>query len=58
MSKFIIENWSAVSAEIPDPSITVVDAKGLAEFISEALRDKSVRIKIYEVGDCIFESSK
>ena len=58
MSKFIIENWSAVSPQIPDPSTIVVDAKGMAEFVEDATKDKAVKVRIYEVGDCIFDSTQ
>lgn len=57
MSKFVIENWSAVSPQIPDPSTIIVDAKGMAEFVEESVKDKTVKVRIYEVGDCIFDST-
>lgn len=57
MSKFVIENWSAVSPQIPDPTTIIVDAKGMAEFVEEAVKDKTVKVRIYEVGDCIFDST-
>lgn len=58
MSKFVIENWSAVSPQIPDPSTIIVDAKGMAEFVEDAAKDKTVKVRIYEVGDCIFDSTQ
>lgn len=57
MSKFVIENWSAVGPEIPDPSTIIVDAKGMTEFVEDATKDKKVKVRIYEVGDCIFDST-
>lgn len=58
MSKFVIENWSAVSPQIPDPSTIIVDAKGMAEFVSDATNSSTVKIRIFEVSDCIFDSTQ
>jgi len=57
MSKYIIENWSAVSPAIPDPTTIVVDAKGMAECVAAACLEPKMVIKVFEVGECIFDSS-
>ena len=57
--KFLIENWSAVSAQIPDPTITVVDAKTMLEIALDAEREKQ-QVRIFEltVGPCIHDTCK
>lgn len=57
-ARFVIENFSAVSAEIPDPTLTVVSAKDMVEIVTQAQADKESKLRVYEIGDCIFDNTR
>ena len=57
MTKFLLEDWSAVTPQNPNPTLSVLDTKTMVEVAVDAVREKT-QIRLFEihVGPCVFDT--
>jgi len=51
-TRFVVEDYSQVTPETPDPVTMVVEAKDIFELVDDAKKN-SKKIIVYTVGQCV-----